>query len=84
MNANLPSAARPNVLHRAIAASASLVLVVATATGIFVTKIARSYAANDGSAGTVEPQNDDGFGGFGGGQLSPPQDQPPAGRSHGS
>jgi hypothetical protein len=89
MNANRPvPAARQNTLNRAVAASAGLVLAVATATGFFVAKIARSYAApaNDGgSAGTVDQQGSNGFDQNGFGQLSQPQqDQPPAGRSHGS
>jgi hypothetical protein len=85
MDASRPAARRPNVLGRAAAASAALVLGVATATGFFVAKIARSYAApNSGTGLTNSPADDGGtFDGFG--QVSgPQQDQPPAGRSNGS
>jgi hypothetical protein len=82
MNASLPSAARSGVLGRAAAASIALVLAVATATGLFVAKIARSYATPTGGTGLA---NTDEGGSTGSGQVSPQQlDQPPAGRSHGS
>jgi len=77
--------ARSGVLGRAAAASVALVLGVATATGIFVAKIARSYAnPNNPNSGTglTEPDDGGGFNGFG--QVSQQQDQQPAGRSHGS
>ena len=71
------------MLNRVIAASAALVLAVAAATGLFVTKIARSYAAPTDSGGTFEPRDDNGVGGQAS-RSSTAHDQPPAGRSHGS
>ena len=83
MTAN--AANRSSLLGRAAAASAALVLAVATATGFFVAKIARSYAAPTGGTGLTNSPADDSGTFDGSGQLSPPQqDQPPAGRSHGS
>jgi hypothetical protein len=82
MNASLPPS-HSGVLRRAVAASVALVVGIATATGIFVVKIARSAASP--SSGTVtDPVDQGGFGSFGGGLSGPQQDQPPAGRSHGS
>ncbi|HEU5269688.1 MAG TPA: hypothetical protein VFU36_07175 [Jatrophihabitans sp.] len=82
-------ASRSGVLGRAVAASAALVLGVATATGIFVAKIARSYAnPGTGTGLTNGPGTDDGaYGGTydGFGQISSgQQDQQLSGRSHGS
>ena len=75
--------ARSGPLGRAAAASIALVLAVAAATGLFVTKIARSYGTPTDGTGLTDSGNGTGFGGLG--QLSPQQlDQPPAGRSHGS
>ncbi len=82
MTANLPPS-HAGVLRRAVAASAALVVGIATATGIFVVKVARPAASP--SSGTVTDPVDQGrVGGFGGGLSAPQQDQPPAGRSHGS
>jgi len=86
------------VLNRAVAASTALVVGAVAVTGVFVAKIARSYAApgsNSGNTGSVDQQGnqsgDDGnfFGGTGGtggsGSVSQPQqNQQPAGSSHGS
>jgi hypothetical protein len=77
---------RSGVLGRAVAASVALVLGVATATGIFVAKIARSYATPNPGTGLTDntgSTDDGGYGGFG--QISPgQQDQQLSGRSHGS
>lgn len=71
------------LLGRAAAASVALVLAVATATGLFVAKIARSYAAPTDSTGLTNTDDGGGFGGSG--LVSPEQlNQPPAAGSHGS
>jgi hypothetical protein len=83
MNASLPPADRSGLLSRAAAASIALVLGVATATGLFVAKIARTYATPTGGTSLTNTDDSGAFGGSG--QVSPEQlNQPPAGRSHGS
>ena len=80
---NASPASGSGLLGRVAAASIALVLAVATATGVFVAKIARSYATPTDSTGLTN--TDDGAGSGGSGLVSPEQlDQPPAGRSHGS
>ena len=82
MTASPPSGS--GVLGRAVAASAALALGVATATGFFVAKIARSYAAPNGSTEFSNSPADDNGSFDGSGQLSPQLNQPPVGSSHGS
>jgi len=86
---NQPASGR-GVLNRAMAASAALVVGAVAVTGVFVAKIARSYAApgstvSGGTGDQNSPFSDDGSFGDQGSQLGQPQlYQPPVGSSHGS
>lgn len=78
-----------SVLNRAFAAGAGLVLGTVALTGVFIAKIANSYAAthSGGTAtnGRTEDDSGVGGGGDGGGQVSvPQQNQAPVGGSNGS
>lgn len=78
------------VLNRAYAAGAALAVGTVAITGIFVAKIANSYAAthSGGSGGSATNQGTDNGstdGTSGGGQVSvPQQSQSPVGGSNGS
>jgi hypothetical protein len=74
------------VLNRAFAAGATLVVGTVAVTGIFVAKIANSYAATHSGGTTTTGRTDGGGGsGVGGGQVSVPQpNQAPIGGSNGS
>jgi hypothetical protein len=78
---------RTPAMERAFAAGAALVAGTVVVTGIFVAKIASSFAADQRAANT--PASSDGTTGQDnaqtfGGQLFAPQNQPPQGGSNGS
>jgi hypothetical protein len=78
-----------SVLNRAFAAGAGLVLGTVALTGVFIAKIANSYAATHSGGTPTNGRTDDsggvGGGGVGGGQVSvPQQNQAPVGGSNGS
>ena len=76
-----------SVLNRAFAAGAGLVVGTVAVTGVFIAKIANSYAATHSGGTATTGRTDDDSGGVdnGGGQVSvPQQNQPPVGGSNGS
>jgi hypothetical protein len=82
-----PPRGRSPVLNRALVACSALVAGTVALTGVFVAKIANSYAATHSGNTATSGRNDDDGGStsVGGGQVSvPQQNQPPVGGSNGS
>ena len=86
MAMNQPPAPRSSnkVLNRAFALGAALVTGVVAVTGVFVAKIADSYAAGHTSTSVTNQDSDSGDGTDGGQVSVPQQNQAPLGGSNGS